>query len=101
MTTSREYLLEHLINNELAKLRRFFATKVPGADVNDLVQQTMLAFVERRDQIVGSERAYLMGIARYGKRAFDAARDAFAEAAKAEPVRSDAEQWLAYLDAVG
>lgn len=65
MTTSREYLLEHLINNELAKLRRFFATKVPGADVNDLVQQTMLAFVERRDQIVGSERAYLMGIARY------------------------------------
>lgn len=43
----------------------------------------------------------LMGIARYGKRAFDAARDAFAEAAKAEPVRSDAEQWLAYLDAVG
>jgi RNA polymerase sigma-70 factor (ECF subfamily) len=65
MTTPRDLLLEHLIKNELVKLRRFFATKVPPGDVHDLVQQTMLAFVERRDQITGSERAYLMGIARF------------------------------------
>jgi RNA polymerase sigma factor (sigma-70 family) len=65
MSTSRDHILEHLIKHELANLRRFFSTKAPASDVNDLVQQTMLGFVERRDQIVGSERAYLMGIARF------------------------------------
>lgn len=64
MTMSRDQQLEQLIKNDLGRLRRFFATKVPPADVLDLVQQTMLAFVERRDQITVSERAYLMGIAR-------------------------------------
>lgn len=65
MTTSRDHILEHLIKHELANLRRFFATKAPPSDVHDLVQQTMLGFVERREHIVGSERAYLMGIARF------------------------------------
>ncbi len=65
MTPSREQTIEHLITHELKRLRRFFETKVPPGEVQDLVQQTMLAFVEKRDTITGSERAYLMGIARF------------------------------------
>lgn len=64
MTTSRDALLEQLIRDEWPRLRRFFRTKVPDADVLDLVQATMLAFVEGRTRATASERAYLWGIAR-------------------------------------
>lgn len=63
--TERDAVLEKLIASELPNLRRFFATKVPQSEVLDLVQQTMLAFVEGRDRITGNERAYLRGIARF------------------------------------
>jgi RNA polymerase sigma factor (sigma-70 family) len=64
--------LEKLIRDEGPRLRRFFRTKVPDADAYDLVQSTMLAFVEH-GKTGESSRAYLWGIARnkvlqyYGK----------------------------------
>lgn len=66
MTTSRDRVLETLIRDEWPKLRRFFRTKVPDADVMELVQSTMLAFVEGRARAAasGSDRGYLWGIAR-------------------------------------
>ncbi|MBK8219368.1 MAG: sigma-70 family RNA polymerase sigma factor [Myxococcales bacterium] len=64
MTTTREQELERLIRDEWPKLRRFFHTKVPEADVLDLVQATMLAFVEGRTRATSGPRAYLWGIAR-------------------------------------
>lgn len=55
--------LERLIRDEWPRLRRFFRTKVPDTDAYDLVQSTMLAFVEHhRNGEIG--RAYLWGIAR-------------------------------------
>ena len=65
MTTTTNRVLEDLIRNEWPKLRRFFRTKVADADVLDLVQQTMLAFVEGRSRATSGERAYLWGIARF------------------------------------
>ena len=64
MTATKDRVLEELIRNEWPKLRRFFRTKVADADVLDLVQQTMLGFVEGRARATGGERAYLWGIAR-------------------------------------
>lgn len=64
MTTSRDGILEQLIRDEWPKLRRFFRTKVPDADVLDLVQSTMLAYVEGGPRAEGAARAYLWGIAR-------------------------------------
>lgn len=63
MTSERDHTLESLIRNEWPKLRRFFRTKAPDAETLDLVQQTMLAFVEGRARAEGSERWYLWGIA--------------------------------------
>ena len=63
MTPDRKALLNRLIDAEWPKLRRFFRTKVPDADVLDLAQGTMLAFVEKTD-VVADDRAYLWGIAR-------------------------------------
>ncbi len=63
-TTDRNEVLDRLISDQWPKLRRFFRTKVPDADVLDLVQATMLAFWEGRSRVTGSERAYLWGIAR-------------------------------------
>jgi RNA polymerase sigma factor (sigma-70 family) len=65
MTHQRDAILEGLIKNEWPKLRKFFRTKVPEGDVLDLVQNTMLAFVENGGpREAGNERAYLWGIAR-------------------------------------
>lgn len=64
--------LEKLIRDEWPRLRRFFRTKVPDVDAYDLVQASMLAFVEHGKE-GDSSRAYLWGIARnkvlqyYGK----------------------------------
>ena len=65
MTATRDQILEQLIREEWPKLRRFFHTKVPESEVLDLVQATMLAFVEGRQRATGSEKAYLWGIARF------------------------------------
>ncbi|MEC7518837.1 MAG: sigma-70 family RNA polymerase sigma factor [Myxococcota bacterium] len=65
MTTTRDALLEQLIRDEWPRLRRFFHTKVPDSDVLDLVQATMLAFVDGRARATHGERAYLWGIARF------------------------------------
>ena len=65
MTATRDMVLESLIRDEWPKLRRFFRTKVADADVLDLVQQTMLGFVEGRARATAGERAYLWGIARF------------------------------------
>jgi RNA polymerase sigma-70 factor (ECF subfamily) len=64
MTMNREQELERLIRDEWPKLRRFFHTKVPEGDVLDLVQATMLAFVEGRARATAGLRPYLWGIAR-------------------------------------
>ncbi len=64
MTTTRDAAIEHLISTEFDKLRRFFATKVPHADVLDLAQNTILAFVEGDLRSEAAARAYLWGIAR-------------------------------------
>ncbi|NOY92826.1 MAG: sigma-70 family RNA polymerase sigma factor [Deltaproteobacteria bacterium] len=61
---SRETILNTLIEAEWPKLRRFFRTKVPDADVLDLVQNTMLAFVGGKLRDPQKARAYLWGIAR-------------------------------------
>lgn len=63
MSAERKELIDRLITNEWPRLRRFFRTKVPDADVKDLAQSTFLAFAEKKDA-VGDERAYLWGIAR-------------------------------------
>lgn len=62
--TERQKILATLIEAEWPKLRRFFRTKVPDADVMDLVQNTMLAFVDGELRDPGKARAYLWGIAR-------------------------------------
>lgn len=62
--STRDEILEGLIKNEWPKLRRFFRTKVPEGDVLDLVQSTMLAYVEGGPRDASSARAYLWGIAR-------------------------------------
>ncbi len=65
MSSKRDTILEGLIKNEWPKLRKFFRTKVPEGDVLDLVQNTMLAYVEGSGpREPGAERAYLWGIAR-------------------------------------
>jgi RNA polymerase sigma factor (sigma-70 family) len=64
MTTTRDTILEGLIKNEWPKLRRFFRTKVPEGDVLDLVQNTMLGYVEGGPRDPSAARAYLWGIAR-------------------------------------
>ncbi|GAB4209414.1 MAG: hypothetical protein OHK0013_28850 [Sandaracinaceae bacterium] len=61
--TDRNALLDSLIAREWPKLRRFFRTKVPDADVLDLTQETLLAFVEKQPDAT-DHRAYLWGIAR-------------------------------------
>jgi RNA polymerase sigma factor (sigma-70 family) len=63
MTTNRDATLQGLIQHEWPKLRRFFRTKVADGDVLDLVQNTMLAYVEGHPE-PGCERQYLWGIAR-------------------------------------
>jgi RNA polymerase sigma-70 factor (ECF subfamily) len=55
--------LDALIREEWPRLRRFFRTKVSDTDAYDLVQATMLAFVEHEKHGEGA-RAYLWGIAR-------------------------------------
>jgi RNA polymerase sigma factor (sigma-70 family) len=63
--TSRQAQLENLIKNEWPKLGRFFRTKVPESDVLDLVQNTLLAYVEGvGPDEPGKEKQYLWGIAR-------------------------------------
>ncbi len=64
MNSERDRVLEALIREQLPGLSRFFRTKVPDADLLDVVQQTMLGFVEARERAQGDERAYLWGIAR-------------------------------------
>lgn len=60
-------------------LRRFFVTKVPPGDVDELIQQTWLAMAQARDglrtapapegdeqvRVLGSFRCYLFGVARH------------------------------------
>jgi RNA polymerase sigma factor (sigma-70 family) len=60
---SSRVVLERLIRDEWPKLRRFFRTKVPDTDAYDLVQATMLAFVEKMPE-ARDAKAYLWGIAR-------------------------------------
>lgn len=64
MTAERDVVIEKLIANEWPKLRRFFGTKVPDSEVLDLVQNTMLAYVEGDARRRAEPRSYLWGIAR-------------------------------------
>jgi RNA polymerase sigma-70 factor (ECF subfamily) len=66
---------EALFERYFEPLCRFFRAKL-GDDVQDLIQQTMLACLEGREQIRGdSFRAYLFAIAR--RRLFDHLRAAY------------------------
>ena len=61
---AREATLARLIEEEWPKLRRYFRTLVPESDVLDLVQSTMLAYVESEGPSdPAKERAYLWGVA--------------------------------------
>ncbi|HLB14225.1 MAG TPA: sigma-70 family RNA polymerase sigma factor [Burkholderiales bacterium] len=60
----RREMLKGLISKEWPKLQRFFRTKVADADILDLVQSTFEAFLARKPDQAGAERAYLWGIAR-------------------------------------
>jgi len=56
---------DELIRAATPLVRRFFERKVAPADVDDLVQRTLLGCVDRREHIVASGfRAYLIGVAR-------------------------------------
>jgi RNA polymerase sigma factor (sigma-70 family) len=57
---------EALFRRHVATLYRFFCTKVAG-NVDDLVQQTLVACVENQDGFEerASFRAYLLGVARF------------------------------------
>jgi len=53
------------IQENWAKLKRFFRAKVPEPDCYDLVQETLLTFVKKsRELELDNPRAYLWGIAR-------------------------------------
>lgn len=64
MTTPHDAILDTLIAQEWPRLRRFFRTKVPEADILDLAQSTLLAYAEAGPRDPASARAYLWGIAR-------------------------------------
>jgi RNA polymerase sigma factor (sigma-70 family) len=56
---------DELLRRSTPLVRRFFASKVDPADVDDLSQRTMLACVTHRERIRGDGfRVYLLGIAR-------------------------------------
>ncbi len=65
MTTPRPELAP-LIRSEWPKLKRFFESKTPSPDCYDLVQQTLMAWIERLDERgIDDPRSYLWGIARF------------------------------------
>jgi RNA polymerase sigma factor (sigma-70 family) len=53
-----------LIESEWPKLERFFRSKVPPGEIQDLAQNTLLGFVRRGDVPPDKQRAYLWTIAR-------------------------------------
>lgn len=53
-----------LIQSEWPKLERFFRSKVPPGEIQDLAQNTLLGFVKRSQVAPDKQRAYLWGIAR-------------------------------------
>ena len=65
MTTPRPELAP-LIRAEWPKLKRFFESKTSAPDCYDLVQKTLMAWVEKLDAGgVDNPRTYLWGIARF------------------------------------
>lgn len=58
--------LAPLIRAEWPKLNRFFESKAPAPDCYDLVQKTLVAWIEKLDTgAVDDPRSYLWGIARF------------------------------------
>lgn len=55
---------EVLFSRHFESVHRFFANKVWGAEIDDLIQETFLGCVRGRDRVVTSFRAYLFGAAR-------------------------------------
>jgi RNA polymerase sigma factor (sigma-70 family) len=64
LTASERGQLNSLIATEWPKLERFFRTKVPPGEIQDLAQNTLLGFVKRKDTPMENQRAYLWCIAR-------------------------------------
>lgn len=67
MTTldaARRAIVAELIDREWPKLERYFSTKLPPAEVEDVAQATILAYVENLDAVRSDPRAYLWQIAR-------------------------------------
>lgn len=57
--------IDQLIQENWPKLKRFFRSKIPEPDCYELVQATLLTFVEKhRAGTIDNPRAYLWGIAR-------------------------------------
>ena len=64
LTAQQRITVDALIKSEWPKLERFFRSKVPQGDIQDVAQNTLLAFVSRSTNPVENERAYLWQIAR-------------------------------------
>ncbi|HRI06202.1 MAG TPA: sigma-70 family RNA polymerase sigma factor [Nannocystaceae bacterium] len=65
MNPSSPSPIDPLIQDNWPKLKRFFRAKVPEPDCYELVQETLLTFVQKhREGGITSPRAFLWGIAR-------------------------------------
>lgn len=64
LSVDQRMQIDALIQTEWPRLERFFRSKVPPSDIQDLAQNTLLAFVSRTDTPIENQRAYLWTIAR-------------------------------------
>lgn len=55
---------EELFSRHFESVHRFFANKVWGGEIDDLIQETFLGCVRGRERVRSSFRAYLFGVAR-------------------------------------
>ncbi|MCA9575525.1 MAG: sigma-70 family RNA polymerase sigma factor [Sandaracinaceae bacterium] len=64
LTAQQRTQVDALIKSEWPKLERFFRSKVPYGDIQDVAQNTLLAYVKRVGTPIKDQRGYLWQIAR-------------------------------------
>lgn len=64
LSAQQRIQIDALIRSEWPKLERFFRSKVTPGDIQDVAQNTLLAFVHRSGGPMDNQRAYLWQIAR-------------------------------------